>query len=186
MREFLKLIVWKKGLSQAHSGDIASAQRARIELCLENHFGSSHYDSSESSSVSKSNIHHDRAHSSVDFALTFVLDPAHIPHVNAAGGAAWLPYCVSVRLKYFFGENPHVSFLRMDGSHGGRACWSRVDDWEKCKQRLARTVDYANGTSVADISLGRLRLAAEALQRTLQASLQQLRDGSLSSGAAMT
>ncbi|KAJ0967780.1 hypothetical protein J5N97_024697 [Dioscorea zingiberensis] len=40
LREFLKLIAWKKGLSQAHAGDIAPAQRARIELCLENHSGS--------------------------------------------------------------------------------------------------------------------------------------------------
>ncbi|PKU84972.1 mediator of RNA polymerase II transcription subunit 14 [Dendrobium catenatum] len=186
LREFLKLIAWKKGLSQVHGGEIASAQRARIELCLENHLGSSFNESSENSSVSKSNIHHDRAHSAVDFALTFVLDPVHIPYVNAAGGAAWLPYCVSVRLKYSFGENPHISFLRMDGSHGGRACWSRVDDWEKCKQKLAKAVDYANGNSLGDISQGRLRLVAESLQRTLQASLQQLRDGSVSSGSSLT
>lgn len=186
VREFLKLIAWKKGLSQSLGGDIASSQRARIELCLENHLGS--YDeNSESSSMSKSNIHHDRAHNSVDFALTFVLDPAHIPHANAAGGAAWLPYCVSVRLKYSFGENTHISFLRMDGSHGGRACWSRADDWEKCKLRLSRAVDYANGNPVgADISQGRVRLVAEALQRTLQGLLQQLRDGSLSSASTMT
>ena len=46
-------------------------------------------ENSENSSVAKSNIHYDRPHNSVDFALTVVLDPAHIPHINAAGGAAW-------------------------------------------------------------------------------------------------
>ncbi|WOK94298.1 hypothetical protein Cni_G03000 [Canna indica] len=183
LREFLKLISWKKGLSQAHGGDIATAQRSRIELCLENHSGSILDDNSESTSCSKSNIHHDRAHNLVDFALTFVLDPAHIPHMNAAGGAAWLPYCVSVRLRYSFGENAHVSFLGMEGSHGGRACWLRQEDWEKCKQRMARAAEYANGNSAGDVSQGRLRLVADTLQRTLQVLLQQLRDGALSSSS---
>ncbi|XP_038987624.1 mediator of RNA polymerase II transcription subunit 14-like isoform X2 [Phoenix dactylifera] len=186
LREFLKLISWKKGLSQAHSGDIATAQRARMELCLENHSGSVLDENSENFSASRSNIHHDRAHNSVDFALNFVLDPAHIPHMNAAGGAAWLPYCVSVRLKYSFGENTHISFLGMDGSHGGRACWLRFEDWEKCKQRVARTVEYANGSSAGDVSQGRLRLVAETVQRTLHVSLQQLRDGALSSSSTAT
>ncbi|KAJ6820883.1 mediator of RNA polymerase II transcription subunit 14 isoform X1 [Iris pallida] len=186
LREFLKLIAWKKGLSQTHGGDVASAQRARIELCLENHSGSLSDENTESSSASRSNIHHDRAHSSVDFALTFVLDPIHLPHINAAGGAAWLPYCVSVRLKYQFGESTHITFLEMNGSHGGRACWSRVEDWEKCKQRLARTVEYSNGNIVGDISQGRLRFIAETLQRALQVSLQQLRDGPVPSGSTGT
>lgn len=186
LREFLKLISWKKGLSQAHSGDIATAQRARMELCLENHSGSVLDENSENFSASRSNIHHDRAHNSVDFALNFVLDPAHIPHMNAAGGAAWLPYCVSVRLKYSFGENTHISFLGMDGSHGGRACWLRFEDWEKCRQRVARTVEYANGSSAGDVSQGRLRLVAETVQRTLHVSLQQLRDGALSSSSTGT
>ncbi|XP_072976342.1 mediator of RNA polymerase II transcription subunit 14 [Typha angustifolia] len=186
LREFLKLIAWKKGLSQAHGGDIATAQRARIELCLENHSGSITVENLESSSTSKSNIHHDRAHNSVDFALTFVLDPAHIPHMNAAGGAAWLPYCVSVRLKYSFGENTHISFIGMDGSHGGKACFLRYEDWDKCKQRVARTVEYANGNSMGDVSQGRLRLVVETVQRTLQGYLQQMRDGPLSSGSAAT
>ncbi|KAM0949887.1 putative mediator complex, subunit Med14 [Dioscorea sansibarensis] len=172
LREFLKLIAWKKGLSQAHAGDIAPAQRARIELCLENHSGSI---SGDNSSSTRSNIHHDRAHNSVDFALTFVLDPAHIPHINAAGGAAWLPYCVSVKLKYSFGENTHISLLGVEGSHGGRSCWSRLEDWEKCKHKVQRSVEYSNGNSAADInSQGRLRLVAEHLQRSLQVSLQQL------------
>lgn len=185
LREFLKLIAWKKGLAQAQSGDIAPAQKPRIELCLENHAGINMDENSESSSASKSNIHYDRSRNSVDFGLTVVLDPAHIPHINAAGGAAWLPYCVSVRLRYSFGENPNVSFLRMEGSHGGRACWLRSDDWEKCKQRVARTVEV-NGSSTGDVAQGRLKMVADAVQRTLHMCLQGLRDGggvTASSGA---
>ncbi|KAK4379087.1 hypothetical protein RND71_000949 [Anisodus tanguticus] len=149
LREFLKLIAWKKGLSQVQG---------------------------ENTSASKSNIHYDRAHNSVDFALTVVLDHAHIPHINAAGGAAWLPYCVPVRLRYAFGENPNVLFLGMEGSHGGRACWLRVDDWERCKQRVARTVGV-NGNSAGDANQGRLRVVADGVQRTLHAYLRGLRDG---------
>ncbi|KAK7397309.1 hypothetical protein VNO78_18477 [Psophocarpus tetragonolobus] len=185
LREFLKLIAWKKGLSQAQVGDVVSAQKPRIELCLENHSGLNVDDNSESSSAFRSNIHYDRLHNSVDFALTVVLDSAHIPHVNAAGGAAWLPYCVSVRLRYSFGESPNVSFIGMNGSHGGRACWLRVDDWEKCKQRVARTVEV-NGSSAADVSQGRLKLVADSVQRNLHMCIQGLRDGSgvtASSGA---
>ncbi|RDX85457.1 Mediator of RNA polymerase II transcription subunit 14, partial [Mucuna pruriens] len=177
LREFLKLIAWKKGLSQAQVGDVVSAQKPRIELCLENHSGLNVDENSESSSAFRSNIHYDRQHNSVDFALTVVLDSAHIPHVNAAGGAAWLPYCVSVRLRYSFGESPNVSFLSMNGSHGGRACWLRVDDWEKCKQRVARTVEV-NGSSAADVSQGRLKLVADSVQRNLHMCIQGLRDGS--------
>ncbi|KAK7285131.1 hypothetical protein RJT34_19891 [Clitoria ternatea] len=177
LREFLKLIAWKKGLSQAQVGDVVSAQKPRIELCLENHAGLNADENSESSSAFRSNIHYDRMHNSVDFALTVVLDSAHIPHVNAAGGAAWLPYCVSVRLRYSFGESAYVSFLGMSGSHGGRACWLRVDDWEKCKQRVARTVEV-NGSSAADVSQGRLKLVADSVQRNLHMCIQGLRDGS--------
>ncbi|TKY61386.1 Mediator of RNA polymerase II transcription subunit 14 [Spatholobus suberectus] len=185
LREFLKFIAWKKGLSQAQVGDVVSAQKPRIELCLENHAGLNVDDNSESSSAFRSNIHYDRLHNSVDFALTVVLDSAHIPHVNAAGGAAWLPYCVSVRLRYSFGESPNVSFIGMNGSHGGRACWLRVDDWEKCEQRVARTVEV-NGSSAADVSQGRLKLVADSVQRNLHMCIQGLRDGSgvtASSGA---
>ncbi|XP_010274201.1 PREDICTED: mediator of RNA polymerase II transcription subunit 14 [Nelumbo nucifera] len=176
LREFLKVIAWKKGLSQAQGGDIAPAQKPRIELCLENHAGSTMEENPKHSSTSKSNIHYDRPHNSVDFGLTVVLDPVHIPHINAAGGAAWLPYCVSVRLRYSFGENPHVSFLGMEGSHGGRACWLRLEDWEKCKQRVARTVELS-ATSAGDVAQGRLRVVADNVQRTLQGCLQGLRDG---------
>ncbi|XP_042420355.1 mediator of RNA polymerase II transcription subunit 14-like [Zingiber officinale] len=180
LKEFLKLISWKKGLSQAHGGDIATAQRSRIELCLENHSGSIS-DNNVESSCAKSNIHHDRMRNLVDFALTFVLDPTNIPHMNAAGGAAWLPYCVSVRLRYSFGENAHFSFRGMEGSHGGRACWLRLEDWENCQHRMAKAAEYANDNSAADTSQGRLRLVADALQRTLQGLLQQLKDGAISS-----
>ncbi|KAK4596460.1 hypothetical protein RGQ29_014483 [Quercus rubra] len=176
LREFLKLIAWKKGLAQVQGGDLAPAQKPRIELCLENHTGLSMEENSENSSVAKSNIHYDRPHNSVDFALTVVLDPAHIPHINAAGGAAWLPYCVSVRLRFSFGENQNVSFLGMEGSHGGRACWFRVDDWEKCRLGVARAVEV-NGSSTADVSQGRLRIVADSVQRTLHKFLQGLRDG---------
>ncbi|KAF8107701.1 hypothetical protein N665_0118s0065 [Sinapis alba] len=174
LREFLKLIAWKKGLSQSQqAGEVAPAQRPRIELCLENHSGAD----VENSCAAKSNIHFDRPQNTVDFALTVVLDPAHIPHINAAGGAAWLPYCVSVRLRYTFGENPSVTFLGMEGSHGGRACWQRVDDWEKCKQRVSRTVEV-NGSAAGDLAQGKLKLVADSVQRTLHLCLQGLREGS--------
>ncbi|XP_074280337.1 mediator of RNA polymerase II transcription subunit 14 [Silene latifolia] len=174
LREFLKLIAWKKVMSQAQGGDVAPAQKPRIELCLENHAGLVDGNSGNLSGT-KSNIHYDRPHNLVDFALTVVLDPAHIPHINTAGGAAWLPYCVSVRLRYSFGENSNVSFLGMEGSHGGRACWLRVDDWEKCKQRVARSVEV-HGCPPADISQGRLKLVADNVQRALHLCLQGLRD----------
>ncbi|KAE8667500.1 Mediator of RNA polymerase II transcription subunit 14 [Hibiscus syriacus] len=166
LREFLKLIAWKKGLVLTQSGDIAPAQKPRIELCLENHTGVNIGDASESSSATKSNIHYDRPHNSVDFTLTVVLDPAHIPHINTAGGAAWLPYCVAVRLRYSFGENHNMSFLSMEGSHGGRACWFHHDGWEKCKQRVARTIEVS-GSSPADATQGRLRTVADNVQRAL-------------------
>lgn len=185
LREFLKLIAWKKGLAQSQGGDTAPAQKPRIELCLENHAGLNVDGNSENLSATKSNIHFNKPHNSVDFALTVVLDPTHIPHINAAGGAAWLPYCVSVRLRYSFGENPNVSFLGMEGSHGGRACWLQVDDWEKCKQKVGTTVGM--NLTAGDISQGRLRIVADSVQRTLHFCLQGLRDGSgvtTSSGAS--
>ncbi|KAF9618672.1 hypothetical protein IFM89_002367 [Coptis chinensis] len=185
LREFLKLIAWKKGISQVQSGESAPLQKPRIELCLENHSGMT-MDGNSDNASSKSNIHYDRPQNSVDFALTVVLDPAHIPHINAAGGAAWLPYCVSVRLRYSFGENPRVSFLGMEGSHGGRACWLRLEDWEKCKLMVTRAVVERTGTMAGDVSQGRLRTVADGVQRTLQAYLQGTRDGSntaASSGA---
>ncbi|XP_057826990.2 mediator of RNA polymerase II transcription subunit 14 [Cryptomeria japonica] len=196
LREFLKLIAWKKGTSQGQGGDIAPSQRTRVELCLECHVGSN-ADTSVTvdnvgqvplegaiSTVAKSNIHYDRPHNAVDFGLTVVLDPANIPQVNAAGGAAWLPHCVSVRLKYAFGENPHMALLGMEGSHGGRALWPHMEDWERCKQRVARAVEIVGngsgsgpGASSVDVSQGRLRVVAETIQHSLYTSLVQLRKG---------
>ena len=43
----------------------------------------------------------------MDFWFTIFLDHASIPYVNANGGAAYFPYCVSGRLKYANGENIH-------------------------------------------------------------------------------
>ncbi|XP_010546592.1 PREDICTED: mediator of RNA polymerase II transcription subunit 14-like [Tarenaya hassleriana] len=181
LREFLKLIAWKKGLSsQSQAGEVAPGQRPRIELCLENHYYGSEVDNNGCGA--KSNIHYDRPHNSVDFALTVVLDPAHIPHINAAGGAAWLPYCVLVRLRYLFGENPSVTFLGMEGSHGGRACWQRIEDWEKFKQRVARTVEVNGSSSAGDMTQGKLRIVADSVQRTLHLCLQGLREGNPTSG----
>ncbi|XP_017257933.1 mediator of RNA polymerase II transcription subunit 14-like isoform X2 [Daucus carota subsp. sativus] len=182
LREFLKLIAWKKGLAQAQSGDAAPSQKSRIELCLENHSGINIHGNPEHVSSSKSNIHYDRPHNSVDFGLTVVLDAAHMPHINAAGGAAWLPYCVSVRLRYSFGEKPNVSFIGMEGSHGGRACWQRLDDWDKCKQRVIRTVEM-NGNSTGELNQGRLKIIADSVQRTLHVSLQGLKDASAVPGS---
>ncbi|XP_073310570.1 mediator of RNA polymerase II transcription subunit 14-like [Primulina huaijiensis] len=176
LREFLKLIAWKKGLAQGQGADVSPAQKSRIELCLENHMGLNRDMNSANSSLPKSNIIYDRAHSSVDFALTVVLDHAHIPHINAAGGAAWLPYCVSVILRYSFGENPSVTFLGMEGSHGGRACWLQVDEWDKCRQRISRTVESI-GSSSGDSNQGRLRVVADGVQKALNLCLQGLRDG---------
>ncbi|XP_050221326.1 mediator of RNA polymerase II transcription subunit 14 isoform X2 [Mercurialis annua] len=185
LREFLKLIAWKKGLTQVQGGEIAPGQKPRIELCLENHVGLCEKDNSENSSAAKSNIHYDRPHNCVDFALTVVLDPAHIPHVNAAGGAAWLSHCVSVRLRYSFGDNTSVSFLGMEGSHGGRACWLRVDDWEKCKQKVIRTVEV-NGSTAGDVAQGRLKMVADSVQKTLHVCLQGLRDGGVTGNSGAT
>lgn len=178
LREFLKLIAWKKGLVLTQTGDMAPTQKPRIELCLENHVGFCRDGNSDGNTMSKSNIHYDRPNNSVDFGLTVVLDPAYIPHTNAAGGAAWLPYCVSVRLRYSFTENnPSVSIVKMEGSHGGRACWVRSDDWERCKQSVTRTVDMSGGSTVDVVSQGRLRAVADNIQRTLHTCLQGLREG---------
>ncbi|XP_039853706.1 mediator of RNA polymerase II transcription subunit 14-like isoform X4 [Panicum virgatum] len=179
LREFIGLIAWKKSQSQAH-GDIASAQRVRVELCLEKHHVSDSNDHAESSSSSRSNIKHDRANRSVDFGLTFVLDHGLKHHTNI-GGAAWLPNCVSVRLRYNFGDNGHVMFLAMEGSHGGKACWLQYEDWERCKQAVVRAMESANGSPApGETGQGRLRLVAEMIHKQLQLSLQQLRNGPLS------
>lgn len=107
-----------------------------------------------------------------------------MPHINAAGGAAWLPYRVSVRLRYSFGEKPNISFLGMEGSHGGRACWQRLDDWDRCKKRVTRTVEM-NGSSTGELNQGRLKIIADNVQRTLHACLQGLGDGNAISGSTI-
>ncbi|KAJ1268296.1 hypothetical protein BS78_07G124200 [Paspalum vaginatum] len=179
LREFISLIAWKKSKSQAH-GEIASTQRVRVELGLEKHHGSVSDDHTEGSSSSKSSMKHDRANSSVDFGLTFVLEST-LKHHSIVGGAAWLPYCVSVRLRYIFGDNGHVMFLTMEGSHGGKACWLQYEHWERCKKTVARAVEAANGChAIGETGQGRLRLVAEMIHKQLQLSLQQLRDAPLS------
>ncbi|WVZ93595.1 hypothetical protein U9M48_039563 [Paspalum notatum var. saurae] len=180
LREFISLIAWKRSKSQAH-GEIASSQRVRVELGLEKHHGSVSDDHTEGSSSSKSSMKHDRANSSVDFGLTFVLENT-LKHLSTVGGAAWLPYCVSVRLRYIFGDNGHVMFLAMEGSHSGKACWLQNENWERCKQTVARAVEAANGCpAIGETGQGRLRLVAEMIHKQLQLSLQQLRDAPLSS-----
>ncbi|KAM0879972.1 hypothetical protein ACQ4PT_033855 [Festuca glaucescens] len=183
IQEFLKLIAWNKSLSQPH-GDIATAERARAELCLEKHSRSFSGDYTETSLPSKSNIQHDRANNSVDFTVTFMLDHNLTPHMSSSGGAGWLPYCVSLRLRYTFGDNSHVAYLAMDGSHGGRACWSQHEDWEKCKQSVVKAVKAVNGSpATGETGQGRLQMVAQMTQKQLQLSLLHLRDGSLSAGS---
>jgi mediator of RNA polymerase II transcription subunit 14 len=183
IQEFLKLIAWNKSLSQPH-GDIATVQRARAELCLEKHSRSFSGDYTETSLPSKSNIQHDRANNSVDFTVTFMLDHNLTPHMGTSGGAGWLPYCVSLRLRYTFGDNSHVAYLAMDGSHGGRACWLQHEDWERCKQCVVKAVKAVNGSpAIGETGQGRLQMVAEMIQKQLQLSLLHLRDGSLSAGS---
>lgn len=67
-----------------------------------------------------------------------------------------------------------MGFLGMEGSHGGRSCWSRIDEWERCKQIVSRTVE---GSSAGDGSQGRLRIVADNVQKRLHLCLQGLRDG---------
>lgn len=175
LREFISLIAWQKSQPHAH-GEIASAQRIRVELSLEKHQGSDNH--AESSSIS--NIKHERANRSVEFGLTFVLDHSVKHHTNM-GGAAWLPYCVSVRLKYSFGNNDHVMFLAMEGSHGGKGCWLQYEHWERCKQTVARAVESVNGSpATGETGQGRLRLVAEMIHKQLQLSLQQVRNDPIS------
>lgn len=96
LREFLKLIAWKKGLAQTQGGEIAPSQKPRIELCLENHSGFNVDDGSVNSSASKSNIHYDRPHNSVDFALTVVLDRSFFKFVYDSRGITMM-FIVSIR-----------------------------------------------------------------------------------------
>lgn len=60
--------------AQVAVGDIVPTQKPRIELCLENHAGSSTDGNSENLYAFRSNIHYDRSHNLVDFTLTVVLE----------------------------------------------------------------------------------------------------------------
>jgi mediator of RNA polymerase II transcription subunit 14 len=155
LREFLKLIAWKKGITQGQGADTGPSQRPRVELCLESHIGSN--SDKAANVVAKRNIHYDRPHNAVDFELIIVPNPACMPRVNASSSAGWLPHCVSVRLKYDFDENPHVSLLSMEGSHRGCA----GEDWEHCKQEVAKAVEIVGRGSgvcgsLVNVSQGRL------------------------------
>jgi mediator of RNA polymerase II transcription subunit 14 len=46
-----------------------------------------------------------------------------------------------------------MSLLIMEGSHGGWACWPHTENWERCKQRVAKAVEIAGSGSVAGGSL---------------------------------
>lgn len=192
LREFIGLIAWKKDAAKAaqhmQANDINQIPRPKLELCLENRSGASHGSTQEDSSSShslgtgasspKSSIDYDRSRKIVDFTLTVIFDPIHVPHINVAGGAGWLPQCVAIRLRYMFGDGSNISLLHMEGSHGGRACWSRVEDWERCKERIARALEVPGSGNAADQGQGRLRAVGETIQTTLQSALQQLRKGS--------
>ncbi|CAI5462301.1 unnamed protein product [Closterium sp. Yama58-4] len=115
----------------------------------------------------RSDISYSRAESRVDFSLVLLMDhaalsAAHLP-VQIAGGAGWLAHCISVRLRLHFSATPanpaatgagaasvapgargplilQLSLLAVDGSHGGKACWSKAEDWDRCKQLIGRAV----------------------------------------------
>lgn len=192
LREFIGLIAWKKDAAKAaqhmQANDINQIPRPKLELCLENRSGVSHGSTQEDSTSShslgtgasspKSSIDYDRSRKIVDFTLTVIFDPIHVPHINVAGGAGWLPQCVAIRLRYMFGDGGNISLLHLEGSHGGRACWSRVEDWERCKERIARALEVQGSGNAADQGQGRLRAVGETIQTTLQSALQQLRKGS--------
>lgn len=196
LREFLKLIAWKKdqqkaaaALSQSalsQSGDALAQPRPRVELCLENRMGSGNSQvlddtggqssslSSGGSSVAKSSIQHYRAQSVVEFTLTLYLDSSNLP-INVAGGASWLPQCVAVRLRYQYGEPSRVSVVNVEGSHGGRACWQRPEEWDRCRAAITRVVDQPmSGNGGEQGGQGRLRTLAEFVQLTLQKNVLQL------------
>ena len=190
LREFINLIAWKKDAAKAsqhlQGSDPSQTPRPKVELCLEKRTllsqdsigpeESNPLTAPENNTYPKSNIDYDLSRSTVDFTLTVIFDPIHVPHMNVAGGAGWLPQCVAVRLRYTFADKSSIVLLDMEGSHGGRACWSRVEDWEKCRDKISKAVELAGNT--VDQGQGRLRAVAETIQTTLQSALQQLRKGS--------
>uniref|UniRef100_A0A7N0T523 Mediator of RNA polymerase II transcription subunit 14 n=1 Tax=Kalanchoe fedtschenkoi TaxID=63787 RepID=A0A7N0T523_KALFE len=174
LREFLKLIAWKT-TGVAQGTDLLPARKPSIELSLERHT-EFNQDNLPDYSTAKSNIHYSRAQNVVEFGLTAVLDASQVPHVDPSGGAAWLPYCVSVRLRYSFGENHSLSFIRMEGSHGGQALWVRLGEWQKCKKMVAQTVEASGSLAGEVITQGRLRVVADNIKKTLELCLQGLKD----------
>lgn len=194
LREFLKLIAWEKELqkasaNQSQGGDGTQTSRPKIELCLENRVGSAFSPVQEeagaqgTSSTAKSSIRHIRAQNIVEFTLTLYLDGHQLPPINVAGGAGWLPQCVAVRLRYQFSEPSRLSVVNVEGSHGGRACWVRQEDWEHSKVVITNAVDhYVPGN---DQGLGRLQPVAELVQRTVQQAVLSLRKGGLNAPSPM-
>ncbi|BBN19751.1 mediator of RNA polymerase II transcription subunit 14 [Marchantia polymorpha subsp. ruderalis] len=194
LREFLKLIAWEKELqkasaNQSQGGDGTQTSRPKIELCLENRVGSAFSPVQEeagaqgTSSTAKSSIRHIRAQNIVEFTLTLYLDGHQLPPINVAGGAGWLPQCVAVRLSYQFSEPSRLSVVNVEGSHGGRACWVRQEDWEHSKVVITNAVDhYVPGN---DQGLGRLQPVAELVQRTVQQAVLSLRKGGLNAPSPM-
>ncbi|KAL3699109.1 hypothetical protein R1sor_017131 [Riccia sorocarpa] len=189
LRDFLKLLAWEKELQRVaatnQSGEGAQNSRTKIELCLENRGGSAgmQEEGQGSSPLAKSSIRHVRTQSIVDFTLTVYLDGQHLPPVNVAGGATWLPQCIAVRLRYQFSEPSRLSVVNVEGSHGGRACWVRQEDWEHNKMVITNAVDhYVPGS---DQGSGRLQPIAELIQRTVQQALLSLRRGGLNAPSPM-
>jgi len=123
----------------------------------------------------KSSIQHNHHRSTVEFTLTFSFDASQVPHLNVVGGAGWLPQSVALRLVYLYngdGSNRVISLSHMDGSHGGRSCWARPEEWERCKDRVVQAVQGAPGEGQ-----GRLRVVAEAVQVALQSALMEISKG---------
>lgn len=162
--------------------------RPRVELSLETSvlssggdLGSSHQEEAESntgnlasSSQAKSSILHNYQQNAVEFTLTFSFDSSVVPHLHVAGGAGWLPQSVALRLTYLYAEGSNwVSLSNMEGSHGGRSCWLRSEDWDRCKEGVIHAVE-TTGTGEGS---GRLKALAEAVQVALQNALMQLGKG---------
>ncbi|KAL2609720.1 hypothetical protein R1flu_028293 [Riccia fluitans] len=188
LREFLKLLAWEKELQRAaanQSWEGAQNSRPKIELCLENRVGSAgmQEEGQGASSHAKSSIRHVRTQSIVEYTLTVYLDGQHLPPINVAGGAGWLPQCIAVRLRYLFSEPSRLSVVNVEGSHGGRACWVRQEDWEHNKMVITNAVDhYVPGN---DQGSGRLQPVAELIQRTVQQAVFSLRRGGLNAPSPM-
>ncbi len=189
----LKSNVGSQGTA-GEGGAQGQSPRPRVELSLETpvcskggEIGSAHEEEGKGnnstegpagSTVAKSSIRHDRQQNLVEFTLTILFDSSQVPHLNVAGGAGWLPQSVALRLRYVYaGEGSRVSLVSMEGSHGGRSCWFRPDNWEWCKEWVTRAIEAANAGNVGEAH-GRLKSVAESVQLALQSMLVQLGKGS--------